>query len=675
MVRFTLSSMRTSSFAYSLRLWIGRRCLSELPSADVTLSKFHFPKASHTINQISHHLDNYLHKEIVLNGHLNRKPRIMAKYSFAELRDCNGDIVQLILSPDNTDSKYFDILKQSIPEESISVTGKVQLKETKDNTEKWELLVNIYQVLNESNLNAARLENLKHTNPDNLPPQFRYLQLRGPSLQRNLKTRSQIAHMIRNLLISKHDFTEIETPLLFKSTPEGAREFLVPTRSSNSFYALPQSPQQYKQILMSAGFVKYFQIAKCFRDEDLRSDRQPEFTQVDLEMSFISSTDQIQVVVEEMIYNIITQVRELPVYVVNKEGYLTALSNLSSESVYFTQLTYLEALSLYGIDKPDLRSNLSFVDLSDFLRSKNPDFPVLEACILTQGLIQNKIPKNLTNLFNYSRRKPYIVAIKDQEDVRWYNKFLEKQVFEPSESFDPARLDSLLGLKVGDIIAISDRAELPYENPTPLGRFRQLAIVEYPDKWQRQIQLKNGETLTTYDSSQVFVASWITEFPLFSPIEIDKANHGYPQYRYQTYESTHHPFTMANTEDYHYLDSNPLKVRGDHYDLVINGVEVGGGSRRIHDPKLQEYILKNILRIGNYKQLFGHLLASLSMGCPPHAGLAIGFDRLCAMMVGSSSIRDIIAFPKNQSGIDPVVDSPSNVDKKTLEEYFLKSLP
>lgn len=645
-----------------------------LPNKANTLAKFDFPLASHTIPSISSNIDRYLHGDtIVLNGHLHRKPRIMAKNSFAELRDSTGYTVQLILSPDTTPKSMFDILKASIPEESISVTGYVKEKQVKQDQDRdWELLVTNYQVLNASNLDAARLDKLKHLNPHDLPPHFRYLQLRDSHYQKTLKTRSMVANIVRGVFINDHDFTEIETPLLFKSTPEGAREFLVPTRSHNSFYALPQSPQQYKQLLMSSGFTKYFQIAKCFRDEDLRSDRQPEFTQIDFEMSFITSISQITLVVEDLIKSIWSKVVGIPVYIVNEKGNLQQIT----ENQSFTHLTYSDALSKCGIDKPDLRSSLEFHTLLEFfVLTRNPQFPVIEACVLDNAFNPNenkfKIPKVLTDQANYSRRKPIVIPITSETDAQcWYDKFIDKQVLLPTSSFDSIKLQNYLNLKPGDILAFSDRAELPYENPTPLGKFRQLAMATYPKRWDRKVELTNGDLVEASDD--IPVASWIVDFPLFSPkdVTVDPSS-PYPSYDFTKLESNHHPFTMVKVEDYDLLESDPLNARGEHYDLVINGVEVGGGSRRIHDSQLQQYIFEHLLNITNYNDLFGHLLHALSMGCPPHAGLAIGFDRLCAMISGCNSIRDVIAFPKNQSGVDPVVESPSSIKESTLNEYFI----
>lgn len=657
---------------------LSRRWLTSLPPRDATLAKFVFPTATHTVQNIETAGDSL----VTLNGHLHRKPRIMAKRSFAELRDPNGDVIQILMSPENTDERLFRLLEKSGAEDSVSVSGYVQKKQMRpgDDTTQYELVVSHFQTLNSAGLDAARLDKLKHSNPADIPAKFRYLQLRTPYYQKALRMRSQAVNLIRSILVNCHNFTEIDTPLLFKSTPEGAREFLVPTRSPERFYALPQSPQQYKQILMSSGFSRYFQIAKCFRDEDLRADRQPEFTQVDLEMSYINSSDQVAVVIDDIIQNVWSKVGGLPVHKVNASGNLEKvdIENHDGKTPAFNKITYMEALTKYGIDKPDLRSALLFVDLSQhFAPSKNPaNFDVVEACVLKGAFDPSekyKLPRSFTESTSYPKRKPFVVAIKTEEDVKnWYKKFLDKDVLRATETFSQSDLGASLDLAPGDILAFSTRAEMPYENPTPLGKFRQLAIEEFPTKWNRPIVSENGDLITDYDSKSTFVGSWVVDFPLFSPVEITEGNEiEFPQYDYNQLLATHHPFTMAKSDDYGLLETDPLRVHGEHYDLVINGVEVGGGSRRIHDPELQKFVFESILNIGHYEELFGHLLKALSLGCPPHAGIALGFDRLCAMLIGSPSIRDVIAFPKNQSGTDPVVESPTNVPEKTLNEYYI----
>lgn len=671
------------------RLWLGRMYVSSasggLPDKKVTVEKFNFSASTHSIKDIDSHIDDYLsgrRKKVTLNGHVHKKPRIMASKSFAELRDSGGDIVQLVIAHDGNDLLAKQI-KAAIPEDSVSCSGYVKPKKRKEgeSAASWELEVDAYQVLNHSNLDAARLDRLKHLSPKDLPPQYRYLQLRMPFYQRALKLRSDASLQVRKTLIEKHSFTEIETPLLFKSTPEGAREFLVPTRTEGKFYALPQSPQQYKQILMSSGITRYFQIAKCFRDEDLRSDRQPEFTQIDLEMSFINDKDQVLYVVEDLVRVMMEKVRNIPLYRVNADGVIEKVDWDAASSVpQLSKLTYKDALSKFGIDKPNLKYELEFQDISEFFcLSKAPQsFSVVEVCVLKNLFDpskQFKLPKIFTDPAAYPKRKPIVLTIKNDTDSNnWYHRLVEKGALTQKDNFSADKLKKRLSLEPGDVIAISSRQPFSYENPTPLGKFRQIAISEYPDKWRRKIiDESTGSEVSNYDADDVFVGSWVVDFPLFSPTVIeDSTDNGYPSYDESSLMSTHHPFTMAKLEDYDLLKDYPLQVRGEHYDLVINGVEVGGGSRRVHDAALQKFFFKDILQIQNYEALFGHLLKALSMGCPPHAGLAIGFDRLCAMLVGSSSIKDVIAFPKNQSGVDSVVDSPSNVKNEVLSEYHVK---
>lgn len=539
-------------------------------------------------------------------------------------------------------------------EDCVAITGTVEKRFAKKDADKdetrWDLNIQNYNVLNSSDVLSSQLESIKNDPMAEFPQQYRYLQLRSPILQKALRTRFKASKLIRDHLSSK-DFIEIETPLLFKSTPEGAREFLVPTRKADKFYALPQSPQQYKQLLMASGVKNYFQIAKCFRDEDLRKDRQPEFTQVDLEMSFADKED-VQDVIESTVKRVWKEIRG--------EDICTLDDNNSTKVGNFVHLSYDHVLSKYGIDKPDLRSTIEIQDLSEFATAiENPDFPVFEVCILPNAynLAQKKLPKQLFDPNEYKNRKPVIIPIKTKEDIdSWYEKFAGKVNFKDIES-----IKSKLNLQVGDVIAGSTRARLTYENPTPLGRFRQLSIQEFPEQWRH--------------SDAFHIAAWIEDFPLFQPSEVTTTEKTeYPLYDLSHFESTHHPFTMLKPEDYDKLESDPLSVKGEHYDLVLNGVEVGGGSRRVHDSQLQYYIFEKILKINDPDRLFGHLLTAFKNGCPPHAGFAIGFDRLCAMLIGSESIRDVVAFPKTQNGSDMVVGSPSSVSDENLKEYHVKKI-
>lgn len=633
-----------------------------LPDKIKTIDKFDFKHFTHTIGDINQSYNELIDKDVTINGWIDGTPRKISKtLVFAKFRDFNGEFTQIVTKTED----WSKILRTLKPEDALSVTGKINLKKQKNENEKktWELTVDNFQILNDSNEKAAQLDSLKET-PSQYPPEYRYLQLRLPYYQNALKLRAKAARTARSVLDSMN-FTEIETPLLFKSTPEGAKEFLVPTRKKGFFYALPQSPQQYKQLLMASGFKGYYQVAKCFRDEDLRADRQPEFTQIDMEMSFAKSED-IQHVVERVVSKIWKDVKNLPLYKVDWEtGKLIELK----DGEPFPRLDYNAALSKFGIDKPDLRSTLTFKNLTQYFKSalKNELFTITEACVLKGALInktKKKLPKQLFDDLEYKDRKPFIFKIRNEEDL---NNWINKLPNELNDDMNIVKLNEILGLEIGDIVAVGDRNELTYENPTPLGRFRQLAIQYFPTEWRREI----AEGSTKQNLEEIFVASWLIDFPLFSPIEIESKD-GYPQYDNKQFESTHHPFTMVKLSDYEYLESDPLKVKGDHYDLVINGVEVGGGSRRVHDAELQKYIFSEILQIKNYMSLFGHLIHALDSGCPPHAGLAIGFDRMCSMLLGSSNIRDVVAFPKTQTGSDPVVESPSEVPSKTLDLYGIE---
>lgn len=634
------------------------KALKQLPALETLQEKFKFsPKGSTIANIIAQKPE-----EVVLNGWIDTKPKKVGKnLIFGTLRDPSGEKIQIV------DSR--SLLKGSQVEDVVQITGELSEKrsnnsqESKDQVE-YEVKVKNLRVLNNSNKKPSQLQDIR-SDEAAFPPEYRYLQLRLPKFQNNLRLRNEAAKSVRSVL-DKLNFTEVETPLLFKSTPEGAREFLVPTRSklngTASFYALPQSPQQYKQLLIASGVHRYFQIARCFRDEDLRSDRQPEFTQVDMEMAFANG-ENVREVVEEVVTETWNKLntKKVDIHTLNRGGQIVPVG----EDQKISTMTYSQAMTQYGIDKPDLRfPDLKLMDLSEFKAYgyTNKEFPTFEVLVLRNAFeTKNDFTENwgmLSNPENYNYRTPIVVPIENEEmETSWFNEFLPIAAFE-----NPKLVTKFLNLKKGDIIVGSTRepARRLFENPTPLGRARQLII-----------QSSKGKEL--FLKSNASVATWVVDFPLFSPIETSVKNSNYPVYVPQAYSSTHHPFTMVNLKDYKKLQSDPLSCLGEHYDLVINGVELGGGSTRIHDPELQNFIFHEILKIKNPEVLFGHLLSAFEMGTPPHAGFAIGFDRMCAMMCGTDSIRDVIAFPKSISGSDLVVGSPSSVPAETLLEYNIST--
>lgn len=658
-----------------------------LPSVGTIGEKFVFETGSKVL-PVSKLRECIGESSVVVNGWMDSKPKRIGKgLVFGQLRDSNGDLVQLVDSSNaiaqfNGNNLTSNRLKDCNVEDVVQVIGKLQWKREKagensaEHGRPIEMVVSEIKVLNRANKKPSQLKELRDKGPEFFPPKYRYLQLRSALYQRYLDTRYQVSKSLRHIL-DKEGFKEIETPTLFKATPEGAREFLVPTRiksksehSSKSlptFYALTQSPQQYKQLLMASGVPKYFQFARCYRDEDLRADRQPEFTQLDMEMSFATDKE-VMAVIENCIVNV------WPKFSSNaKRGLLTLdhhgeLVNTDSSPLY--RMSYKQAMTQYGIDKPDLRApNLKIINMTELgaHSNLNPQFPVFEVIVLRQAFKDQKdLQENwkfLSNPDNYNYRVPIVVPVtKDEDKTNWFEKFMPISNFE-----NPHMLNKTLRLEVGDIICGSTREvdTKLFENPTPMGRLRQLVL-----------QSNIGKKL--YRETADDVSVWVTNFPLFSPQELDppigKNKLLYPVYANDSLVSTHHPFTMVRLKDYELLSKDPSRCLGQHYDLVMNGVELGGGSQRVHDPELQRYIFEKVLKISNYEKLFGHLLAAFEMGTPPHAGFAIGFDRMCAMLCGTESIRDVISFPKSITGSDLVVQSPSTITEDVLCNYNIEYL-
>jgi len=458
------------------------------------------------------------------------------------------------------------------------------------------------------------------------------LDLRRPTNLRLLTLRHNVVRSIREYLYGR-DFLEVETPLLFKSTPEGAREFLVPSRlNPGEFYALPQSPQQYKQMLMVAGIEKYFQIAKCFRDEDLRSDRQPEFTQVDIEASFVDR-EQIYALVEDMLSSVWSRVCGRQI------------------AVPFRRISYTQALNNFGTDKPDMRFELSLRDVGDlFDRS---DFKIFRSTVQTGGVVKAMNAKELGDITDGELRQLEIGAREAGLRGLLYAKIGPNSWKSPiANALLQSEKDALcerLDLRTGDLVIFA--ADEWRTACSGLGRLR-LACAD--------LLVKKGR-IHVEEGALHFL--WVTEFPLM--IFDEKVGR---------FVSAHHPFTAPVEEDIGRLYSAPETVRGQHYDCVLNGVELGGGSIRVHDSKLQETIFKDVLKLDPsvVESRFGYMLRAFRYGAPPHGGIALGLDRLIAMLAGRESIRDVIAFPKNQRAQEPMTQSPSPVDPGQIRDLGIR---
>ena len=565
-------------------------------------------------------------KTVTLAGWVQRV-RKMGGMIFVDLRDRYG-ITQLVFN-DSDDSELCSRAGKLGREYCIQVTGQVNERESKNAnlpTGDIEIIATELNILSESATPPFTIED-NTDGGDDIRMKYRYLDLRRPTVRKNLELRHRMTILIRNFLDSKN-FIEVETPILIGSTPEGARDFVVPSRMNpGQFYALPQSPQTLKQLLMVSGFDRYFQIAKCFRDEDLRADRQPEFTQIDCEMSFVDQDDVINLF-EDMARHLFKEVLnvELP----------TKLQ----------QMTWHEAMRRFGSDKPDLRFGMEFVELMDDLKGTGT-FSVFNDAAYIGGICvpgcANYTRKQLDQITDFVKRPQVgakgLVYIKFNEDgtvKSSIDKFYSPEVL--------AKVKATTGAKDGDLVLIlsGDNA-----NKTRV----QLCT----------LRLEMGDRLGLRDKNK-FECLWIIDFPLFEWSDEE-----------QRLMATHHPFTMPNPDDIPLLDEHPEQVRAKAYDFVCNGIEVGGGSLRIHDSKLQEKMF-GILGFTEERAMaqFGFLINAFKYGAPPHAGLAFGLDRFVSILAGLDSIRDCIAFPKNNSGRDVMLDCPAPLDPKQLDELQLK---
>lgn len=555
--------------------------------------------------------------------------RKMGGMTFIDLRDRYG-ITQLVFNS-TADSSLFDAANRLGREYCIQVVGRVSERESKNpkmDTGEIEILAERLQILSPSLTPPFTIED-ETDGGDDLRMKYRYLDLRRNAVRRNIELRHRMTILIRNFLDAQQ-FMEVETPVLIGSTPEGARDFVVPSRMNpGQFYALPQSPQTLKQLLMVAGFDRYFQIAKCFRDEDLRADRQPEFTQIDCEMSFVDQDDVLELF-EHMARHLFKEIRgvELPP---------------------LERMTWQEAMRRFGSDKPDLRFGMEFVELKEAFAGKG-SFSVFDDAQYIGGICvpgcAHYSRKQLDELTDFVKRPQIgakgLVYIKYNEDGsvkssidKFYREEVLRSVLQKGDA------------KPGDLMLI-----LSGDKPNAT-RIQLCAL-----------RLEMGDRLGLRNKD-VFKCLWIIDFPLFEWSDEE-----------QRLMATHHPFTMPNPDDLPLLDEHPEQVRAKAYDFVCNGIEVGGGSLRIHDTQLQEKMFEVLgFTKERAEAQFGFLMNAFKYGAPPHAGLAFGLDRFVSIMAGLDSIRDCIAFPKNNSGRDVMLDAPGMLDDKQLEELQIRLNP
>ena len=563
--------------------------------------------------------------EVVTLAGWVQRTRKMGGMTFVDLRDRYG-LTQIVFN-NEVDAALCDRANRLGREFVAQITGTVAERQSKNPnlaTGDIEVIADSVNVLNPSDTPPFTIED-NTDGGDDLRMKYRYLDLRRAAVRKNIELRHRMTILIRNFLDSR-DFIEVETPILIGSTPEGARDFVVPSRMNpGQFYALPQSPQTLKQLLMVAGFDRYFQIAKCFRDEDLRADRQPEFTQIDCEMSYVHQEDILEIF-EDMARHLFKEIRgvELP--------------------AKLRQMTWNEAMRLYGSDKPDLRFGMTFVELMDVM--KLGKFTVFDDAAYIGGICvpgcADYSRKQLDELTNFVKRPQVgakgLVYVKFNTDGT-----IKSSVDKFYTADDLLALKKAMGANDGDLVLIlsGDNA-----NKTRV----QLC----------SLRLEMGERLGLRDKNR-FECLWIVDFPLFEWSDEE-----------QRLMATHHPFTLPNPDDIPLLDTHPEQVRAVAYDFVCNGIEVGGGSLRIHDGQLQEKMFE-ILGFTPERAMaqFGFLINAFKFGAPPHGGLAFGLDRFVSIMAGLDSIRDCIAFPKNNSGRDVMLDAPSPIAQEQLDELYL----
>jgi aspartyl-tRNA synthetase len=557
---------------------------------------------------------------------------------FIDLRDRKG-VTQVLFDP-KASPELSSRASHLKPESVVSVRGKVVARPAGTvnpalPTGSVEVDASELEVLNVSETPPFPLDDAggDKVNED-LRLTYRYLDLRRPKMRRNLQVRHRTAKAIRDYFDSQ-DFIEVETPALFKSTPEGAREYLVPSRiHAGHFYALSQSPQQFKQILMVAGVEKYFQIARCFRDEDLRADRQMEFTQVDVEASFVDRED-IYALFEGMLKKIWKDVlgTDIP--------------------TPFPRLQFADAMNRYGVDKPDVRFGFELQDFSETFRASS--FKVFQGTVASGGAVKALNAKGLADLTQGELKALEEIAkslgAKGLAFIKVEGGEWKSPIVKFLSEAEKAALAPSLGIADGDMVFF---AAAPWEKACAiLGRIRLELAALLQKRGKLELRADDWKFL------------WVVDFPLMSYDEEHKA-----------YVATHHPFTAPVPEDAALLDSNPKAVRGQHYDIVLNGMELGGGSIRIHQPALQKKIFEDVLKIPAdiVENRFGYMLRAFTYGAPPHGGIAFGLDRIAALLCGTTSIRDVIAFPKTQKGQDLMAGSPTPVSARQLKELHIATV-
>jgi len=563
-------------------------------------------------------------QEVTLAGWV-QKTRDKGFMIWVDLRDRYG-ITQLIFDEDRTSKEMVESAKTLGREFVIQVKGEVIERVSKNKnipTGEVEILVKELTILNKSLVPPFTIED-ETDGGDELRMKYRYLDIRRNPVKNNLIFRSKVAIETRKYL-SDEGFIEVETPVLIKSTPEGARDFVVPSRmNEGQFYALPQSPQTFKQLLMVGGLDKYFQIVKCFRDEDLRADRQPEFTQIDCEMAFVEQEDILNTF-EGLTRHLLKVIKGVDV-------------------AKFPRITYDYAMRTYGNDKPDIRFGMEFGELNDVAQHK--DFGVFNNAELVVGIAvpgaNTYTRKEIDNLIDWIKRPQVgalgMVYVRCNEDGTFkssVDKFFDQE--------DLAKWAEKTGAKTGDLICV---------------------LSGNTDKVRTQLSILRIELATRLGlrKPNEFAPLWVIDFPL---LEWDEESN--------RFHAMHHPFTSPKPEDLHLLDTNPAKVRANAYDMVLNGNEIGGGSIRIHDKATQALMFDHLgFTPEQAKEQFGFLMNAFEYGAPPHGGLAFGLDRLVAILGGQETIRDFIAFPKNNSGRDIMIDAPSKIDETQLNELKLK---